>query len=280
MAQMILQPVCSVSGPTQLELAVSLHPSTAILNLGSNDALFTVLFGAPLTDPGTFAGLHGLAATTLKSASGNLVIANVPDVTLLPYLTSVPKLAEITGQPLVSVMLGFGLGPLDKVTPYAFPIIEQMVASGNIGPLPDSVPEGPVVIRIAKLLEIRATVRAYNAAIAAEAAATGATLVDVYGLLNDLATQGIVVRGNRLTTEFMGGIFSLDGIHPTNTGYAIVANEYIKQMNRTLRAGIPPVSISQVAADDPLIFDRNNPGHAKGHVDISIARLLSKLRDH
>jgi len=236
-----------------------------------------ILFGGDPTPVSALAGLHGQAASTLNSASGNLVIANIPDVTLLPYLTSVPKLAQIIDQPLLRVMLGLKLGLFDKVTPYAFPIIEAMIASGNITPLPESVPQGPVVIRAAQILEIQRTVRAYNAAIANEAQTLGATLVDLYGLLNDLDARGVVVRGNRLTTDFMGGIFSLDGVHPTNTGYALIANEYIKAMNRTMRTGIPPVSLSQVAATDPLIFDEGNPGRAKGHVAAAIAHLLASL---
>ena len=47
MAQLILHPTCSPTnvGPTQLALAASLQPTSAILNVGSNDALFSILFG-------------------------------------------------------------------------------------------------------------------------------------------------------------------------------------------------------------------------------------------
>ena len=65
--------------------------------------------------------------------------------------------------------------------------------------------------------------------------------------MNNLAANGVEVGGQRLTTNFMGGFFSLDGVHPTNTGYAIIANEFIKTMNRSIQAGIPPISIEQVS---------------------------------
>ena len=58
----------------------------------------------------------------------------------------------------------------------------------------------------------------------------------------------------RLTTDFLGGLFSLDGIHPTNTGYAIIANEFIKALNHRFHAGIPPVDVEAVLSDDPLVF--------------------------
>jgi hypothetical protein len=57
-----------------------------------------------------------------------------------------------------------------------------------------------------------------------------------------------------LTTDFLGGLFSLDGIHPTNTEYGIIANDFIDAMNQSLRTGIPDADI---AASDPLVFSSN-----------------------
>ena len=276
MAAEILNPNCSTNpGPTELAEAVSLKPTTAILWIGSNDALFSILFGGAPTDRLTFSGLHSLATTTMAQASGHLVVANIPDVTLTPYLTSVPKLADILSLPLPTVYAVFGLHPGDMVTPYAFETIQAMGSSLSV--LPDSDSQGPVVIRAATLSQIRAAVLGYNAVIAAEAAANGATLVDIYSLINDLAANGVVVGGQKLTTEFMGGLFSLDGIHPTNTAYAIIANEFIKTMNRSLRAGIPPVSIEQVSKTDPLIFPANDHGKHTGHVEVGMADGLRRL---
>jgi hypothetical protein len=131
------------------------------------------------------------------------------------------------------------------------------------------------VIRAAALSQIRADVLAYNAIIANEAAATGATLVDIWSLVNDLAANGVEVGGQRLTTAFGGGLFSLDGAHPTNTGYALIANEFIKTMNRSLQTGIPPISIEQVSKTDPLLPSN---GHGQnGHVSVGMADGLRAL---
>jgi hypothetical protein len=82
----------------------------------------------------------------------------------------------------------------------------------------------------------------------------GAAVVDIHGLLDRATEQGLFVGDRRLTTDFLGGLFSLDGIHPTNTGYAIIANQFIKALNRAFHAGIPPVDVSAVMANDPLVF--------------------------
>ena len=123
-------------------------------------------------------------------------------------------------------------------------------------------------------MEIRARVSAYNVVIANEAAANDATVVDIYSLVNGLAAHGAVVGGRKLTTGFMGGFFSLDGVHPTNTGYAIIANEFIKTMNQSLGTNISLVSVEQVSETDPLIFPASDhgdsdrgPGHGAGQPD-------------
>ncbi len=63
-----------------------------------------------------------------------------------------------------------------------------------------------------------------------------------------------MVNGQRLTTDFLGGIISLDGIHPTNTGWALVANRVIHTLNAQFAAGIPPVALEGVAVQDPLVL--------------------------
>src|ERR1035437_5007654 len=279
LAAEILNPNCTtIPFPTELSEAAGVVPTTAILWIGSNDALFSLLFGGDPTKLCLFRSSYHKAATTMADASGHhLVVANIPDVTLTAYLTSVPKLAAILGKSDLEVETAFGLQQDDMVTPYAFPLMAM-------GTLPDSAPPAlgaspvPVVIRAGTLATIRASVIAYNAVIANEAVANHATLVDIYSLINDLAAHGVVVGGQKLTTDFMGGLFSLDGVHPTNTGYAIIANEFIKTMNRSLRAGIPPVSVERVSKTDPLIFPDSDHRKHTGHVDVGMADGLRHLR--
>ena len=276
MAAKILNPTCSTSPQTELAEAAAKKPTTAILWIGSNDALFSLLFNnTPPTDILTFFREYDLAAKTMAHASGRLVVANIPDVTRTAYLTSVPKLAAILGQSVLGVEVAFDLQPDDMVTPYAFAAIQDMGNSPTY--LPDSGLQGPIVIRAATLRQLRATVIVYNVVIAIEAAVNGATLVDIYSLVNDLAANGAVVGGRTLTTDFMGGLFSLDGVHPTNTGYAIIANEFIKTMNRSLRTNIPYVSVAQVSQTDPLIFPESDLGKHTGHVSVGMADGLRSL---
>ncbi len=43
-----------------------------------------------------------------------------------------------------------------------------------------------------------------------------------------------------------GGLFSLDGVHPTSQGQAIIANEFIKITNAKFNANLPLIDVSTI----------------------------------
>ncbi|MFD1094184.1 G-D-S-L family lipolytic protein [Salegentibacter chungangensis] len=91
-----------------------------------------------------------------------------------------------------------------------------------------------------ELGKIEAATNAYNATISALAEANGLALVDANAVLDKLAGEGIQVNGTILTDEFgTGGAFSLDGIHLTPRGNAVIANEMIMEVNATYGSEVP-----------------------------------------
>src|SRR4029077_2218461 len=131
-----------------------------------------------------------------------------------------------------------GIGPGDFVTPSAFPLIQAILTNPLLGPLP-----GNVVLDASEVATVRSTIDQYNSFIAQQAQSHGAALVDIHGLTAQLQTRGLVAHGQRLTTDFLGGLFSLDAIHPTNTGYGLFADRFIDALNTNFAAGIPPANI-------------------------------------
>ncbi|MGZ3518944.1 MAG: SGNH/GDSL hydrolase family protein, partial [Vulcanimicrobiaceae bacterium] len=63
---------------------------------------------------------------------------------------------------------------------------------------------------------------AYNAAIGAAAQSTGAQLVDIEATFKQLHQQGAPITASCCSLVFGGGLLSFDGLHPSNTGYALV----------------------------------------------------------
>jgi len=257
---------------SQVEWAESLEPTTIIVWIGNNDALGAALAAdtAFLTPVPDFQTRYGDLMDRLSATGATIVAANIPDVTLVPFLTPAEKVAAKIGLPLSAIGPILGIGPGDYVTPDAFPLIPPRLANPLLGPLP-----GNVVLTAGEVATFQSTIDAYNACIAERARAKGAALVDIHTLLLRVQAGGVVAGGQRLTTEFLGGVFSLDGIHPTDTGHAILANEFIRVLDTAFAAGIPPVSLERVAQDDPLVLPGvGRPASALGHVKPETAASL------
>ena len=62
--------------------------------------------------------------------------------------------------------------------------------------------------------------------------------VDANAKMKELSSQsGIQYNGVKYTATFVtGGAFSLDGVHLTGRGYAVIANEFIKAINKTYKS--------------------------------------------
>lgn len=82
--------------------------------------------------------------------------------------------------------------------------------------------------------EIKTAIDTFNATIEATATQAGLAFVDANALLNQLANGGVSSNGFTLTSSLVfGGAFSLDGVHPTARGYALIANEFMKAIDAT-----------------------------------------------
>jgi len=93
-------------------------------------------------------------------------------------------------------------------------------------------------------------VTAFNATIASLANTFGFGLVDINSVFNQFRADdedGTIVNGiNFRTTYISGGLFSLDGVHPSNQAHGIVANEFIKVINTKYGAKIPLVDVARI----------------------------------
>lgn len=235
---------------SQVEWAEALAPSAILVWIGNMDALRAAIVADPiaLTPTAAFQADYAELLGRLAATGASLVVANVPDVTVIPFLTSAEQVAETSGLPLAVVGPVLGLAEGDFVTPDAFPLIAPILGNPALGPLP-----GGVVLTASEIGLIRESIAQFNAIIEREARRQGAALVDVNRLLDRLQDHGLRVRGQRLTTGFLGGLFSLDGVHPTNTGYAVLANEFIDALRDRFQALVPRVDVEEVAAEDELV---------------------------
>jgi lysophospholipase L1-like esterase len=245
---------------TQVQQAVALRPTAITLWIGNNDVLGAALRGravdgVTLTPTATFRATYGQIVAALKTTSAFIVAANLPDVTTIPFVTTIrPYVVNpSTGAP---VLIGGARVPLigpsgslpstALVTLAASTLLGQGIgiptALGGTGaPLPDEVVLDPSEIAI-----IQDHVAANNQAIREICGAANIPVLDVNGLLRELATTGRHVGGITLNSAFLvGGVFSYDGIHPNDVGYALMANEFIGVINAN-GGSLPPVDLGAV----------------------------------
>ncbi|SDI33091.1 GDSL-like Lipase/Acylhydrolase [Chryseobacterium taeanense] len=104
--------------------------------------------------------------------------------------------------------------------------------------------ENQHVLTKSEAASVKTAMDAYNASIKSIADAKGLAFVDANAKMVELNSQsGILYDGIRYTAKFVtGGTFSLDGVHLTGRGYAIVANEFIKAINAKYKSTLPQVN--------------------------------------
>jgi lysophospholipase L1-like esterase len=250
----------SFGAVSQVQAAVSLKPQIATVWLGSNDLLKPLASGGSyaFTDPTAFYNDMVSVIKQLQGAGAKVAVANLVDVLHASAFTSSTELTQLMTQ----------LGVPAQVQPYYlslvpaggylalsgyFKVLQSIQGLGPSGPPPVTLVAGDT-IPAALASAVQEYNDTYNAQIAAAAHATGATLVDIHALFATIYTNGgypVSATPQCCSLIYGEGLTSLDGIHPSNTGYAIVANAFIAAMNAGFSMNIPQVNVSAVYATDP-----------------------------
>lgn len=124
---------------------------------------------------------------------------------------------------------------LDGVTSPS-PSLNQL---GVTYPMPDRYILLPI-----EVAEIKTYTDAYNTTIEAAAQANGLAIFNAKTVMDQLTTTGINANGYTLTSTYVtGGAFSLDGVHPSPRGYALIANKFVEAINAKYGSNLKGVSL-------------------------------------
>lgn len=234
--------------------ALALQPTFATVWLGNNDALGAATGGVindqTLTPLAQFEMDYRQVVGALAQAGAQVVVANIPNVTAIPFVTTLPPVLVdpatqqpvlVNGQPVPLI----GVNPAtDRVLLSAQAALAlgfgiPVALGGNGQPLPDSV-----VLSGSEIATISDRINGFNNVIQQAAGEIGAPVVDINGFFEDVVQNGIEIGGVGYDVDFLtGGIFSYDGVHPTPLGYAVVANQFIDTINEAFGATIEPVNL-------------------------------------
>jgi lysophospholipase L1-like esterase len=97
-----------------------------------------------------------------------------------------------------------------------------------------------------EIAQIKVATDAYNVSIKAIADAKGLAFVDAKAIMDKLSTTGIVGNNFTMTSTYVfGGSFSLDGVHPSPRGYALISNAFIDAINSKYSSTLKKVDLGK-----------------------------------
>lgn len=322
----------SSSTASVLDDAKAQNPTFFSLWIGNNDVLSYATSGGvgtnqtgntnprtyssnDITDPNVLAGSIKAVLEGMKSVGATKgVIANIPNVTSIPFFTTVPYNAvpldeahaaalnaELVGKlkPVLTALgqgdrlktLVVGQNPLlikdEDLTDLSSQITAVLTRNGVSAALASFIGttygqarhatsedlillstksvintdvanvsdpfnklgityplEDKHVLTKSEVAQVQTATNAYNTQIKALAEAYGLAFVDANAKMVELGkNSGIQYNGVNYSTTFVtGGSFSLDGVHLTGKGYAVIANEFIKAINTKYKSNLRQVN--------------------------------------
>lgn len=156
---------------------------------------------------------------------------------LLPFIAEYREIG--LGVPDSATLVDFGLSA-DLVSTLVKRLVEEdLKMSGQ--PIP-----GSLTLTNTENMRIEMAVTDFNQVIFELAQQNKILLVSANTLLKLLNTTGIDgFSGKFVYFDQANTAFSLDGVHPNNGGYALIANEFIKVMNQYLNISIPELNTAE-----------------------------------
>lgn len=266
---------------TPLKAAVALHPTLTTVWLGANDLLKYAFSGgtAPgldITSAQVKADMTTVI-TTLKSAGSNVIVADLPNIVQTPQfaIVGVPPggqaqcaiqtwlpciLAKVVGLPW-SAATAYVTGTLIPADTFLAPsgsnnayltesgAIALIEAGGNPTALTANE-NGSYFLTASFAQQVQTVNSAINAGITAAATANKVPMVPIDQIFAGIysgsgtyfAAAASINPGICCTLTFGGGLLSLDGLHPSDTGYALIASMFVQYANTAFGTSIPAIN--------------------------------------
>ena len=302
--------VMSSPGSSIVQDVLAQSPTFVSVWSGGNDALGYATSGGTgsLTSSADFDFAFGTTMGALAQVPGGIV-ANVPDVTAIAYLNTIPYNAVPLDAATAGLLNGgfaayngglaaaqaFGLISADEVAKRtitftegqnAVTMVDEYLTDLSALGLPSfrqatmndliilpaatfigtaiggnptqingvSVPLADNwVLSSNEVLETQARTAEYNATIAALTSQAGWALFDSHALLNQAAGSGVPFDDYVMNTDLVfGGLFSLDGVHPTSRGSALIANKMMEAIDAHYGSNLSDAAVK--AGDYPTNF--------------------------
>ncbi len=259
----------------------NLHPTFFSIWLGVGDVLGYALDGgqgdgtglalpvalniynkSDITPTAVFTEVYDSIVTAAASVSGKGVLINIPDISALPFFTTIPSDGLIIDRKEYADSLqalyaasGFNIifqeGRNQYIVKDHNDLTRQSVPGelillsiprdsikcagwGSTKPIPKEY-----VLTTDELQNLRNSVNTFNAFIKNVSELRHLAYVDMHAFFKTLST-GMSYNGIKYSTEYVsGGAFSLDAVHMNSRGNALLANQILTTINTYYHSKIP-----------------------------------------
>jgi hypothetical protein len=264
----------SSTSSSVLDNVMGVDPTFFSIFLGIEDVMDYAKSGGKnnnLPSTATFETAYNNLVQVLTANGAKGVVATIPDVTQMPYFTTIPwnglNLDESNVTTLNNIYnpLGFffelGSNPFMIEDPAANDFGVRQLLDGEMILL--SVPLDSVkcnqmgvlfplrtefVLTLSEIETLRNQIAAYNTIIKTIASQNNLAVVETDKFAQNL-TDGFVYNGISMSAKFVsGGAYSLDGIHYNAKGNALLANEFIKAINKKYKSTLHQVNAGNYGA--------------------------------
>ena len=242
---------------TQLEYAVNRKPTLTVVELGYNEALEAAVNGDPRTLPNanSFRADYAQLLKSLEVSETEVIVLTIPDPFDTAHFSSVDLAAKILKLDPAVLQREYKLRADDLITVNGLIEIGCQLLTKKIRPLPDGY-----VLSASVAAEVSRRVEELNAALASLARERQTQVCDLHALFQRVRNEGITVGSRRLTAEYLGGFYSLNGYYPGATGQALIANELLQLLNTSYGSDFQQIDLQGVIENDPVAAYRQAEG--------------------
>jgi hypothetical protein len=205
------------------------------------------------------------------SAAGKMAIyGNIPDVTKIGFLVDGEDLRRILGD-------DFGLKEGNFTTIVVIFLLRLGLVGAEILLDPNFILDETEIGIIQERTEIFNDIIDETVSDTSIVVDGSAVVIDIYKLFDDYAAEPPIFAGITLKPNYLEGLFSLDGVHPSNIGQALIANAFIEANNDNFMFKVDPLieeELNQITLEDPFV-DVDGDGVVRGRPGAGLLETLA-----
>jgi len=225
---------------TQAEYAETLNPTLVFIQLGFEDVAEAAINNdaTRITSTASFSADYTQLLARMWKTDATVVVMTVPDPTETAYFATIEEISLQYGVAGQDLRTRFGLAAGDLLTLGG--MVE--IADALRGRRRNTLSPGSV-LSAATAAGVRTAAGGYNTAIRNAVQGKKAEVFDLADFVHQVKLAGARSGSVTVTGAYGGGFYSEDGIYPSATGQALLANAVLQFLNGKYGGNFAPAAV-------------------------------------